>query len=1173
MQGALEALPSIGDGGVSVHGPNGGPWTVEFIASLADTEILPLKIVESKLSGGTETAAVNAIQDGGSFEVCTPAKGDICEAGQAGYRAGEIFHPQGIAIDAAGNVYVDEPTTGGAGEEPSYRVQKFDSEGRFLLMLGGEVNKTTGEDVCTVAQQEGGDVCGVGVPGKDQASFKSTPSRGATIAVGPEGNLFAGDVERILEFDPSGAFADEVKVPGETIQSLAMDSGGNFYVTLAEGFANSKADVHKLGPSGAPLNVAFSAISPRAVAVDAAGDVFAIDNVVGSQERVREFKADGTQILPTKEEEDEDKKAEEEGTSFKVFLETNSFAGFQWTGLATGSGCGIAGSDLYVLGVNRTDHESVLRAYGSPPDPTVCDPPKAPPTIVSQYATSADSDGATLKAQINPRFWPDTTYRVEYGTGKCSEGGCPSSTASSLLGQAVNANVTTTGVTLIGLQANTTYHYRFVSQSSGGGPTTGVGAGEEATFTTPAVPVPPPNPDLCANASFRAGRSASLPDCRAYEMVSPVEKNNADVFALFNSIGDRADFDQSAVSGEKITYSVARAFGDSQSAPYTSQYIASRDPQGWSSHSISPPRGLSITGNASLDSSFTAFSPDLCDAWLSHDTDPPLAEGAAEGFANLYRRRNCGEEGYEAITTAKPPTPETIPATYEPRLQGVSADGSRAVFRAGAKLTANAASGVKQQCYEAFAGKLRLVSLLPAGPPSKLDCSIGSDNAGIRQGSLSHAVSDDGSRIFWTAGAAVSAGQVFVRIDGKNPTVAVSEAGEALSGVSQESRFLTASPDGSKAIYSTGSISAGKADLYEFVVDSKSTHLIAHRFKGLLGAGDDASRIYFVSEEALGGLNAEGRSAAGGEPNLYLHEAGGGLTFIGTLSTADVLLSGGTAKSPVSLEPRNHAARVSPDGEHAAFLSTGSPTGFDNTDANSGEPDAEVYVYDAQAQSLHCVSCDPSGIRPSGREVAEGINAGVGLWAAALIPGQYQLYGSRPLSTDGRRLFFESFEALVPHDSNRTLDVYEWEAPGAGSCEESSPAYSAPSGGCLSLISSGQSSAASEFIDASVDGSDVFIRTGQSLVGQDQGLIDLYDARVGGGFPLPQGPPAACEGEACQSPSAPPNDPTAASASFEGGGNLVEERNARCPKGKLRRKGRCRAKRHKVHHGRHARGR
>lgn len=175
VQGALEALPSIGDGGVSVHGPNGGPWTVEFIASLADTEILPLKIVESKLSGGTETAAVNAIQDGGSFEVCTPAKGDICEAGQAGYRAGEIFHPQGIAIDAAGNVYVDEPTTGGAGEEPSYRVQKFDSEGRFLLMLGGEVNKTTGEDVCTVAQQEGGMCVEWAFPGKTRPASNPHP--------------------------------------------------------------------------------------------------------------------------------------------------------------------------------------------------------------------------------------------------------------------------------------------------------------------------------------------------------------------------------------------------------------------------------------------------------------------------------------------------------------------------------------------------------------------------------------------------------------------------------------------------------------------------------------------------------------------------------------------------------------------------------------------------------------------------------------------------------------------------------------------------------------------------------------------------------------------------------------------------------------------------------------
>ena len=44
--------------------------------------------------------------------------------------------------------------------------------------------------------------------------------------------------------------------------------------------------------------------------------------------------------------------------------------------------------------------------------------------------------------------------------------------------------------------------------------------------------------DSCPNAEFRAGYSARLPDCRAWEMVSPVDKANNDVFAAFRSSED-----------------------------------------------------------------------------------------------------------------------------------------------------------------------------------------------------------------------------------------------------------------------------------------------------------------------------------------------------------------------------------------------------------------------------------------------------------------------------------------------------------------------------------------------------------------------------------------------------------------------------------------------------------
>ncbi len=56
-------------------------------------------------------------------------------------------------------------------------------------------------------------------------------------------------------------------------------------------------------------------------------------------------------------------------------------------------------------------------------------------------------------------------------------------------------------------------------------------------------------------------------------------------------------------------------------------------------------------------------------------------------------------------------------------------------------------------------------------------------------------------------------------------------------------------------------------------------------------------------------------------------------------------------------------------------------------------------------------------------------------WAGAWIQTWiHPTYQSHLLSDDGSRLFFNSFDPLVPHDMNGAQDVYEWEAPGAGDC-------------------------------------------------------------------------------------------------------------------------------------------
>ncbi len=1093
------------------------------------------------------------------FEVCT----EVCQAGVAGAGAGQFALPNGVALDASGNVYVEElEREVRLFGEKSLRVQKFAPNGDFVLMIGGKVNKTkvnerenqeanaepvtvteAEENLCTAIS---GDECGAGVPGPGKGQFIGGIF-GNKIDTNSEGSaIFVGDVGRIQEFNTSGAFEGEVAVPGEGVKALAVDGQGNFYVTFEDPLAIVKPDVHKFGPGGAELGT-LPVKDPGALAVGADDSVYVVERTNGnfSPDTIVKFNSAGNQTI----------------TPGEHFAEIpGSFSRVR--GLALSTGCDIPGEDLYAT--HTSVGEGFLRAYGPPPNPATCPPPEVPPTIADQYAVSVDPGGATVQAVINPRFWPDTHYYVQYGTGECSKGGCgkaqPAPPGSLLSTQTINAPLTTAGVFLSGLEPATTYHYRFVAQSGGGGPVRGLGGtlakdGQEGTFTT--FPLPTESNSQCPNQAFRSGASALLPDCRAYEMVSPVNKENGDIVAFTAADHDFAALNQSSANGEKLTYSSYRAFGDAQSAPFTSQYIASRqDGVGWVSHTISPPRGISVVETVfSLNNLFKAFSADLCSAWVIDDTGEVLAPGAVAGFSNLYRREDCGDESYKALTTVTPL--HRSPLHYVPQLQGISADGSHVIFRATDSLTADAPVLGEQRdlLYEAFgtgkATKLRFVCLLPNGTAVSAGCSAGTP-ASLDYGrgaSISHAISTDGSRIFWTDAQNFD-GRLYVRIAG-NETRAVSAAGEALSE-RKGAHFWTAAADGSAAVYTVGERIGGAADLYEFDLGGEQTRRIAGKVYGLLGASDDASRIYLVSGEALGG------NSVAGKPNLYLRGAGGGLSFIATLSGEDARTA--VLPSPVNPLPNQHSAQVSADGGHVAFLSTARLTGYDNTDVDSGKADAEVYIYDAEADRLDCASCNPTGARPVGRNLPAGNGVPSGVWGAASIPtAQTALYPMpRVLSADGQRLIFQSTDALVASDTNGAQDVYEWETAGKGDCTEESPAFSKANGGCIALISSGESPVDSLVIDTSPSGEDVFFATAASLLAQDPGLIDIYDARVGGGLPTPAGSPAACEGEACQGPFSPPNDPTPASAAYEGPGN---------PKPTKKKAHRTKRHQHKSKHG------
>jgi hypothetical protein len=349
------------------------------------------------------------------------------------------------------------------------------------------------------------------------------------------------------------------------------------------------------------------------------------------------------------------------------------------------------------------------------------------------------------------------------------------------------------------------------------------------------------------------------------------------------------------------------------------------------------------------------------------------------------------------------------------------------------------------------------------------------------------AVSTDGNRIYWTQG-----GDLYLREGSTTKQVDDSQGGGG--------DFQAATPTGAFGFFTK----AGHLYRYDALADSATDLTPAGEVVGMLGASPDGSRAYFQTDAGL---------------------------FAWSAGTTTEVAPGTETAQPSDYPPATATARLSADGARLAFLSKSSLTGYDNTDQLTGEPDSQLFLYDASAKTLTCVSCNPKGARPIGPAAIPG----------ALANGTTMAYRPRAFVANGTRLFFESGDALVNGDTNQEPDVYEWEAQGAGSCTAQN--------GCLGLISSGRSEEGASFVDASEDGADVFFLTDGSLVPGDPGAVDLYDARVGGGFLLPPDP-IPCEGDACQPLPSPPEDPTPGTQVPTGGNPPVSFPKTGCPKGK-----------------------
>jgi virginiamycin B lyase len=367
---------------------------------------------------------------------------------------------------------------------------------------------------------------------------------------------------------------------------------------------------------------------------------------------------------------------------------------------------------------------------------------------------------------------------------------------------------------------------------------------------------------------------------------------------------------------------------------------------------------------------------------------------------------------------------------------------------------------------------------------------------------------------------------------------------------------------------------------------------------GVLGYSNDGNSVYFAANADLDGAGpaASGDCSPGytehGSCSVYLWQAEG----TGGCATTDGCISfifrseAGSGSSSLNWwggpTPGGGAdmkvSRVSSDGSTLVFESGRKLTAYDNR----GTP--EFYRYDAGSGQFTCLTCDPTGAPPVG---APGLkNADLFHAPTSYLTYRAQIFLSRNLSPDGNRFFFQSTDKLVPADVNgevtcstreqevgsggSCLDVYEWEAPGDGTCTEGGSAYSPANGGCIYLLSTGTGPYPSYLADVSESGDVAFIFSRQQLVPADEDTQeDLYAVKVDGGLAAQhEARPAACEGDACRGASSQPsNAPGAGSGVFEGPGNPKQSTNqTRCPKGKrtVHSKGkvRCVAKKHKKAH-------
>jgi hypothetical protein len=845
------------------------------------------------------------------------------------------------------------------------------------------------------------------------------------------------------------------------------------------------------------------------------------------------------------------------------------------------------------------------------------------PPVVADLASASSTGAEVLSANVDPSG-ASTDYYFEYGTSPCSASGC-TATAPVNIGEGFADSVA--GLELTGLQPGI-YYYRVVAQNQAGNVQS-----RERTFavvdSVTGLPdgrgwelVSPPNKDGAEpEALTREGgaiEASENGDAITYVADGPMpadgeaEGNRAPEYAqIFSTRGAQG------WASKDITTQVTEGTGVEVGAPPEYQLFSPNLALSLVQPATGPPESGSMADPPFAPSETAQKTLYLRDDQPldSSEEFEPLRPDEAESASYEAAEKNgrtATAPGYIALVTE-------IPGEASTEFGGGQKEGVEFV-----NATPNLSDVVVKSWKEApglyeWVGHeqpLKAVSILPGETtvvaPSHAFLG-GPEGVNSRD-----AISANGARVVWTSQGAQGL-DLFVRDTlGKGETLELdTPQGVGTTEETPDAIYQTANASGSKVFFTDtvrltpnsratavspnlyvaelqGGESEGEA-LEATLTDltpEEGAKVQSNQYEGggVLGAGEEADgelNVYFVADGALAPGSSPGYCSrtsqqerpAGTNCNLFVEHYNGSeweaARLVAALSSEDQpdWWSDGLDDDLADL-----TSRVSPNGRYVAFMSDRSLTGYDNEDASSVNTkgarfDEEVYLYDAATGATTCVSCNPSGERPTGVLATKGAGEGIGLlvtrpttweeqgvdhWLAGSLPGwtaisaKAALYQSRYLSNEGR-LFFNSADALVPLAKSTREEqiggeeqevgvenVYEYEPAGVGACSGSA--------GCVGLISSGTSERESAFLDASENGTDVFFLTAEPLTSQDTDAnFDIYDAHVCEAS-SPCVTPAVvtetpCEekgGEYCQAYEEAPSFATPASAALPGSGNLLQ---------------------------------